>query len=104
MDLKNSYEELNKVMVDPAKKVPSLLAEDIKLILVQAILAYIERKISFKVVLTVAKLIEQYSKIKLPITTDEAVKDIIELERHHDVIEEILTDVLQDLVKKDYKR
>ncbi len=99
MSWKDNIKNLNSTLNQPKETVPNLTNDDIELLLMETILAYIDNKIDLKTLIELAKAIKKYSVTIFSKKTDDSIQTILELKNYSNNIQEILTDVLQDLVK-----
>lgn len=83
----------NDILINPIHNVPILSEKDIRIIIIEVILAYLEKKISLKTVAKVANLIKQYNKNVLSMNLKSDIEEI----RSLSVIEDVLANILEDL-------
>lgn len=99
MNWKDSIKNLNNILTNPKETASTLSRDDVELLLMETILAFLDSRLDLKTLLSVTKAIDKYSNISFSKDIHDSIQVILELESYSNNIVEILTDVLQDLLK-----
>lgn len=99
-----AHKNLHDILSYPTT-VPALSPQDIRRIIIEAVLGYIDRRIDLKTLIEVAKLIDQHRDDKLPQETTKGIQKISSLEvflqdkRYAiETVDDTLVDVLSSLI------
>lgn len=90
-----NYINFKDILINPVETIPNLSEKDIRLIIIEVIIAYLGKKTSLRTVAKTALLIKTYNAKLLSV---KLKSDLDELSAMY-VEEEVLTDILVELAR-----
>lgn len=91
---------INDILAEPKKIIPSLSEKEITTIFLEAILAYLKKEIRLEILIEVYEMVKRYKRVILTTRTENIIIEVISLKSINDVLNDILgelTDQVSEL-------